>query len=61
MRERWGDERREEGKEKVIISLSEKSKVRGEVRTVQITALCAAVTNTKCSSLLHIHVQKLIP
>lgn len=61
MRERWRDERREEGKETVIISLSEKYKVQGEVRSVQITPLCAAVTNTKCGSLLHIHVQKLIP
>lgn len=61
MRERWRDEQREEGKETVIISLSEKSKVQGEVRTMQITPLCFAVRNTEYSSLLHIHVQQLIP
>lgn len=61
MRERWRDEQREEGKERVIISLSEKSKVQGEVRTMQITPLCFAVRNTEYGSLLHIHIQQLIP
>lgn len=61
MRERWKDEQREKGKEIVIISLSEKYKVQGEVRIVQITPLCFAVRNTEYSSLLHNHVQRLIP
>lgn len=61
MRERWRDEQREEGKETVIISLSEKYKVQGEVSAVQITPLCFAVINTEYVSLLHIHVQRLFP
>lgn len=55
MRERWRDEQRDEGKETVIISLSEKYKVQGEVRTTQITPLCCAV------SLPHTHEQQLMP
>lgn len=61
MRQRWRDEQREEGKETVILSLSEKSKVRGEVRTVQITPLCFAVRSAEYNSLLHNHVRQLIP
>lgn len=60
MRERWRDEQREEGKKTVIISLSEKYKVQGEVKTMQITPLCFAVRDTEYSSPLHIHVQQLI-
>lgn len=60
MKERWRDEQREEGKETVIISLSEKCKVQGEMSAMQITSLCFAVRNTEYVSLLHIHVQQLL-
>lgn len=60
MRERWRDEQREEGKETVITPLSQKYKVQGEMRTMQITPRYFAVRNAEYS-VLHIHVQQLIP
>lgn len=56
MRERWRDEQSEGGKETVMISLSKKYKVQGEVSTMQITPLCFAVRSTEYRSHLHIHV-----
>lgn len=61
MRERWKDEQRDEGKETVIIFLAEQYKVQVEVRTAEITPLCFTVGITEYGSLLHIHVEQLIP
>lgn len=40
MREMWKDEQRKKGKEIVILFLSEKHKVQGEVTTAQRPSLC---------------------